>query len=113
MKQAQLISLAVAGVFGLGAVFMIATMNREKVVEKLPDAPSVASTKVLVASKEIGLGEITTAATFRWQGAVANPMIRDEDTDAIRAFNRRLKDDPRVFPSLLPIGDGLSLALKL
>lgn len=48
-----------------------------------------------------------------WQGAVADPRIRDEDTDAIRAFNRRLKDDPRVFPSLLPIGDGLSLALKL
>lgn len=48
-----------------------------------------------------------------WQGAVADPNVRDEDTEAIRAFNRRLKEDRRVFPSLVPIGDGLSLALKL
>ena len=47
-----------------------------------------------------------------WQGAVADPAVRDEDTEAIRAFNRRLKEDPRVFQSLVPIGDGLSLALK-
>lgn len=48
-----------------------------------------------------------------WQGAVADPKVRDEDTEAIRTFNRRLKEDQRVFPSMLPIGDGLSLALKL
>lgn len=48
-----------------------------------------------------------------WQGAVADAGATDVDTVAIRAFNRRLKADNRVFQSLLPIGDGLSLALKL
>lgn len=48
-----------------------------------------------------------------WQGAVADPSVRDEDTEAIRAFNRRLKEDARVIQSLVPIGDGVSLALKL
>lgn len=48
-----------------------------------------------------------------WQGAVADPSVRDEDTEAIRTFNRQLKADSRVFQSLLPIGDGLSLALKV
>lgn len=47
-----------------------------------------------------------------WQGAVADPAVLDEDTEAIRAFNRRLKEDLRVFQSLVPFGDGLSLALK-
>ena len=31
---------------------------------------------------------------------------------AIRAFNAQLRDDPRVDLSLLPIGDGLTLARK-
>jgi predicted O-methyltransferase YrrM len=48
-----------------------------------------------------------------WQGAVADPKVRDEDTEAIRTFNRLLKADQRVFPSMIPIGDGLSLALKV
>jgi caffeoyl-CoA O-methyltransferase len=48
-----------------------------------------------------------------WQGAVADPGVRDEDTEAIRAFNLQLKEDQRVLQSLVPIGDGLTLALKL
>ena len=48
-----------------------------------------------------------------WEGRVANPKARDADTRAIRDFNRRLRDDPRVHQCLVPIGDGLSLAIKL
>lgn len=47
-----------------------------------------------------------------WSGTVANPENNEPDTLAIRRFNRQLKDDPRVSISLLPIGDGLTLALK-
>jgi predicted O-methyltransferase YrrM len=47
-----------------------------------------------------------------WGGRVADPAVQDESTRAIRAFNRRLHQDPRVELSLLPIGDGLSLARK-
>ncbi|QIR40981.1 SAM-dependent methyltransferase [Tolypothrix sp. PCC 7910] len=47
-----------------------------------------------------------------WSGTVANPEIQDESTQAIRILNQKLRDDERVTLSLLPIGDGLTLALK-
>jgi predicted O-methyltransferase YrrM len=47
-----------------------------------------------------------------WNGRVANPAAHDTDTLAIRAFNERLRDDLRIDLSLVPIGDGLTLARK-
>jgi len=37
---------------------------------------------------------------------------QDEDTLAIREFNRKLSCDERIDISLVPIGDGLTLARK-
>ena len=48
-----------------------------------------------------------------WSGQPADPSINDPSTRAIRAFNKRLFKDPRVRISLIPIGDGMTLALKL
>jgi predicted O-methyltransferase YrrM len=48
-----------------------------------------------------------------WYGYVADPTRQDADTNAIRALNRRVLEDDRVHSSLLPIADGLTLALKL
>jgi caffeoyl-CoA O-methyltransferase len=47
-----------------------------------------------------------------WSGAVADAKVRDGTTRALRSFNDKLHKDPRVALSLLPIGDGLTLALK-
>ncbi len=47
-----------------------------------------------------------------WSGKVADPNDQEPDTVAIRQFNHLLKDDERVDISLLPIGDGLTLARK-
>jgi caffeoyl-CoA O-methyltransferase len=47
-----------------------------------------------------------------WSGRVADPDNHDPDTEAIRDFNRRVAADARVDLSLVPIGDGLTLALK-
>jgi predicted O-methyltransferase YrrM len=47
-----------------------------------------------------------------WGGKVADPAASSPDTDALRAFNARLKDDARFDISLLPVGDGLTLARK-
>jgi predicted O-methyltransferase YrrM len=47
-----------------------------------------------------------------WEGKVVEPAVHDTDTEAIRAFNLKLRDDERVTLSLVPIGDGLTLARK-
>lgn len=47
-----------------------------------------------------------------WGGDVANPEKKDEDTEAIRRTNRKVHADERVDASLVPIGDGLTLARK-
>ena len=47
-----------------------------------------------------------------WSGRVADPSEEEPDTVAIREFNRMLAGDSRVMVSLVPIGDGLTLARK-
>ena len=47
-----------------------------------------------------------------WSGDVADIRINDIDTESIRSLNKKLYKDSRVDISLLPIGDGLTLALK-
>lgn len=47
-----------------------------------------------------------------WSGQVADPEFDDEDTLAIRALNAKILADSRVSISLLPVADGLTLALK-
>jgi len=46
-----------------------------------------------------------------WSGAVARPA-KDADTAALQRLNTKLHGDPRIDLSLLPIGDGLTLARK-
>lgn len=47
-----------------------------------------------------------------WSGRVADPQEQEARTRIIRAFNERLYQDERVTLSLVPIADGLTLALK-
>ena len=47
-----------------------------------------------------------------WSGRVANSRARDKDTVVIRKLNRQLHADERVWLSMLPIGDGFTLAMK-
>jgi predicted O-methyltransferase YrrM len=47
-----------------------------------------------------------------WSGHVADPAHQEEDTRAIREFNDALHADQRVDLSMLPLGDGVTLARK-
>ncbi|HEY9608216.1 class I SAM-dependent methyltransferase [Allocoleopsis sp.] len=47
-----------------------------------------------------------------WSGKVADSQVQDNQTNSIRAFNEKLYHDQRVTLSLVPIADGLTLALK-
>jgi predicted O-methyltransferase YrrM len=47
-----------------------------------------------------------------WSGRVADPEIQDNRTRKIRALNEKIFHDDRVTISLIPIADGLTLAMK-
>jgi len=47
-----------------------------------------------------------------WSGAVADTKDRAPSTAALRALNDKLAGDARVEVSMVPIGDGMTLALK-
>ncbi len=46
-----------------------------------------------------------------WYGKPLDPTIQDADTVAIRELNQRLHHDERVTLAMLPIADGMTLAL--
>ena len=47
-----------------------------------------------------------------WGGAVADPADHARQTEALRALNAKLHRDERISLSLLPLGDGLTVARK-
>ena len=61
----------------------------------------------------IRAGGLIAVDNTLWSGKVIDSSDQSKDTRAIRAFNDKLAQDSRVRLSLVPIGDGLTLALKL
>jgi predicted O-methyltransferase YrrM len=57
-------------------------------------------------------GGILAVDNALWAGKVADPAQRDEATTAIRELNRAVRADDSLLPALLPIGDGLLVAVK-
>ena len=57
-------------------------------------------------------GGIILIDNLLWGGRVVDESVSDSDTQAIRNFNRFLAGDVRVDYCLLPVADGLGLALK-
>jgi predicted O-methyltransferase YrrM len=58
-------------------------------------------------------GGVIVVDNVLWDGAVIDESDQSADTEAIRAFNRKLLEDPRVAMSLVTLGDGLTVACKL
>ena len=62
--------------------------------------------------KLIRTGGLIAIDNVLWSGKVADREIEDNQTNKIRAFNRKLHEDSRITISLVPIADGLTLAIK-
>jgi|SRR5690348_13186271 len=61
--------------------------------------------------KLLRAGGLIAIDNVLWGGDVARPA-RDEDTRALQALNDKLHRDERIDLAMLPIGDGLTLAVK-
>lgn len=57
-------------------------------------------------------GGLIAVDNVLWSGRVAEPENQESLTLAMRSFNEKLRADQRVNLSLVPIADGLTLALK-
>src|SRR3954465_3571246 len=62
--------------------------------------------------KLLRAGGLIAIDNVLWSGRVADPKNQEHDTVAIRALNAKLHRDQRVTLSMVPIADGLTLALK-
>ena len=57
-------------------------------------------------------GGVLVVDNALWHDRVADPARRDETTTTIREVGRVVRADKRLLPSLLPVGDGLLVAVK-
>jgi len=57
-------------------------------------------------------GGLIAVDNVLWYGRVIDASCDDPDTRAIRTFNAQMKGDSRVWLSMLPVRDGLTLACK-
>lgn len=56
-------------------------------------------------------GGLLIADNALWGGRVLDPTTEDEGTRGIREFNRRLAIDERLRGTIIPVGDGLAVAV--
>jgi predicted O-methyltransferase YrrM len=57
-------------------------------------------------------GGVLVLDNMLWHDRVADPAVRDEATTVLRDLGKALREDDRLVPALLPVGDGLFAAVK-
>nr|XP_004658020.2 catechol O-methyltransferase domain-containing protein 1 [Jaculus jaculus] len=58
-------------------------------------------------------GGVLAILRVLWRGEVLRPRPGDRRAECVRNLNERILRDARVYISLLPLGDGLTLAFKI
>ena len=64
------------------------------------------------ALRLLRVGGVVAFDNATWHHKVADPSQRDPATITIRDLGRHLREDGRLVPTLLPVGDGLLVAVK-
>lgn len=54
-------------------------------------------------------GGVVLVDNVLWYGRVVDPAVEDDDTEALRRFNKHVRDDDRVEVVVLPLADGVSV----
>ncbi|MFK5646572.1 O-methyltransferase [Ornithinimicrobium sp. LYQ121] len=57
-------------------------------------------------------GGVLVLDNMLWHDQVADPASRDATTTLLRELGKKLRDDERLQPALLPVGDGLFVAVR-
>ena len=65
-----------------------------------------------MALKLVRPGGLIAIDNVLWRGDVADEEVQDNRTNKIRALNQKIHQDERINLSLVPIADGLTLAMK-
>ena len=65
------------------------------------------------ARRLVRLGGMIWADNALWQGRVAQPVAEGDGTEAIRQLNASVFADKSLLATLLPVGDGLVVAIRL
>lgn len=61
---------------------------------------------------KLEVGAVLVYDNLLWKGKVAAGE-HDRSTDALRAFNDRITNDPRLVTSILPLGDGTGISVVI
>lgn len=92
-------------VSGLAEIFDLVFIDAQKVNYDAYFESAVQKTKP---------GSIILSDNVLWSGKVVEPLDKsDKATEALLAYNEKLRNDPRVETILLPIRDGLTLSRVL
>lgn len=66
-----------------------------------------------LVSSRLRKGGLFITDNVLWSGRIAEKNPKEARTKAILEFNRQLYDSPEFFTTILPIRDGLAVAMKL
>lgn len=67
---------------------------------------------VTEAIRLLRTGGVLAIDNMLWHDKVADPATRDETTTLLRDLGKELREDDRLLPALLPVGDGLFIAVR-
>jgi len=65
------------------------------------------------ALRLLRVGGVVAFDNALWGGKVAVPSITDPETSAIREVCDLVREDQRLVPLMMPVGDGLLAAVKV